>query len=864
MFLLVAVPLVAFKVPIHLEITKTVLTAISKTVGSNTYQFTDKAIGEVMKANQNTDECVSCQFHSEYHFDGENFAGGSQRLVDLKNQILHDLSGSSPNGAKAREHLGQALHTLQDFYAHSSRVENNLTGFDSDLGVRVFSGLVATAQTCPSNPAVLGGAGLTSITSGYFPLPSPCNGSIPTGKCRHGNDESNGVLDTCDGINKDSPSRPNFTAAHSLAITATNRYVTELILNDPAITNNAKAVKALMGVSTTLGMVVDTTGSMGDVISSVKSNISSIVSSVVGTPDEPDQYLLEPFNDPFFGPSTSTSDSGSFLGQVNSLFASGGGDCPELAMHGLLDAVNAADEQSTLFLFTDASAKDSGLFPNVDAAAVKKKITVNFALFGSCSPIDPAYLATASATGGQVFFLNRFSETGAIFPLVTSQVGGPQVNIIHGAGTLSTSRDVQFPVDSMITSLTVSTSLDSVVSITLKRPDGTLVAPGDPGISVTTVSRGAIYLITAPQSGNWQLHIEGSGAYSVDARGKTTRDLIRQIPNLSSFDFVTLTGRIAHEGYFPIPGQPVVGDTQTVVARLNGAANNVNFSLVTEAGDPLQPLTLNQGDPNAIPDDFVGTLALPSQPFRVMATGKDAGGIAFQRIIPVLFRPETVRVTPATFLSDGLGQGQAVPLTFQVQNLGAADTFTISGSDGQFFVTSVTPSSLTLPAGGTGNVTVNLFVPLGATAGTNDSITLVATSTTNLNISNSSVQTFEVSGGDITPPAITAAANPASLWPPNHTMVSVVVSGTITDTQSGVNASSGLFNVTDEYGLVQPSGTFVINADGSYSFTVPLEASRQGTDADGRMYTIAVQARDNAGNLASGSTTVVVPHDQGQ
>jgi len=104
-------------------------------------------------------------------------------------------------------------------------------------------------------------------------------------------------------------------------------------------------------VSTTLGMVVDTTGSMGDVIGSVQSNIGSIVNSVVGTPDEPDEYLLEPFNDPFFGPSTSTSDAPTFLGQVNGLFASGGGDCPELAMHGLLEAVNAADEQSTLFLF---------------------------------------------------------------------------------------------------------------------------------------------------------------------------------------------------------------------------------------------------------------------------------------------------------------------------------------------------------------------------------------------------------------------------------------------------------------------------------------------------------------------------------
>jgi hypothetical protein len=35
-----------------------------------------------------------------------------------------------------------------------------------------------------------------------------------------------------------------------------------------------------------------------------------------------------------------------------------------------------------------------------------------------------------------------------------------------------------------------------------------------------------------------------------------------------------------------------------------------------------------------------------------------------------------------------------------------------------------------------------------------------------------------------------------------------------------------------------------------------------GSDLDGRRYTIAVGAKDNAGNAASKSIAVVVPHDQ--
>jgi hypothetical protein len=118
-------------------------------------------------------------------------------------------------------------------------------------------------------------------------------------------------------------------------------------------------------------------------------------------------------------------------------------------------------------------------------------------------------------------------------------------------------------------------------------------------------------------------------------------------------------------------------------------------------------------------------------------------------------------------------------------------------------------------------------------------------------------------GLDNTPPAITVTANPASLWPPNSKMVSVTISGAITDTLSGVNPSTATFAVLDEYGTVQPSGPVSVGQNGAYSFTISLQAMRNGQDLDGRLYTITVSAKDNAGNLGSASTAVVVPHDQG-
>jgi hypothetical protein len=116
---------------------------------------------------------------------------------------------------------------------------------------------------------------------------------------------------------------------------------------------------------------------------------------------------------------------------------------------------------------------------------------------------------------------------------------------------------------------------------------------------------------------------------------------------------------------------------------------------------------------------------------------------------------------------------------------------------------------------------------------------------------------------DLTPPAVSVSASPSSIWPPNGKMVPVQVSGTITDNLSGVNPSTAAFAVVDEYGSVHPSGTVTLGPGGSYSFTVSLQASRNGNDRDGRQYMISVSAEDFAGNRGSAATTVSVPHAPG-
>lgn len=106
---------------------------------------------------------------------------------------------------------------------------------------------------------------------------------------------------------------------------------------------------------------------------------------------------------------------------------------------------------------------------------------------------------------------------------------------------------------------------------------------------------------------------------------------------------------------------------------------------------------------------------------------------------------------------------------------------------------------------------------------------------------------------DTIAPVVTASANPSTA-PKGPRPVTVTISGSVTDGLSGV--SSAGFNVIDEYGATQPSGPVTVQANGSYSFTLTLPATKNGSDKDGHLYTIVVTASDQAGNSASASTAL--------
>jgi hypothetical protein len=128
--------------------------------------------------------------------------------------------------------------------------------------------------------------------------------------------------------------------------------------------------------------------------------------------------------------------------------------------------------------------------------------------------------------------------------------------------------------------------------------------------------------------------------------------------------------------------------------------------------------------------------------------------------------------------------------------------------------------------------------------------------------SNPAACTSTVKVVDTTPPTIASVtATPDSLWAPDHKMVPVAVSVSVSDV-CDASASCHVTSVTSNEPINGPgdgntSPDWVITGP----LTLELRAERAG-NGSGRIYTITVECTDGAGNSSTKTVTVSVAHDQ--
>ncbi|KAK8405077.1 hypothetical protein O3P69_001568 [Scylla paramamosain] len=425
-----------------------------------------KAVNSIAMSNINTDSSYKLRYDPELHSDAERLNNTHQELSERFPQILSSIL-IQESYAGARSLLGTSLHSIQDFYSHSTWIEQGNKAILSGLGLPGYDlGTVAGPSedvctpcpspqgTCTGNVKV--GAGLTSGYYTYYTemgkddlIPKPTTG----GKCSHGGSQDESSLKPAvGGINKDtpyscfSPHHYLHDQAAELAVLATKHYLNQ-VLNAVGFDKYRRLFDLYLGSA--LSISVDTTGSMGDDISAVISQVEEIVAN-----SSPEKYILSQFNDPDCGPVFETTDGEEFLMAVRSLTAFGGGDYPELFWCGLQLALSVTPDYGDVFCFTDAVGKGRGedARDHQPSAEAKYQGDDNPKRHHrrqeeECEEAECEQRLT-DATGGLLISASKF-DVSDIVGIMGSGVETSTVMVMHQEGSGMTS--ATFPVDDTLT-----------------------------------------------------------------------------------------------------------------------------------------------------------------------------------------------------------------------------------------------------------------------------------------------------------------------------------------------------------------------------------------------------------------------------
>jgi hypothetical protein len=113
------------------------------------------------------------------------------------------------------------------------------------------------------------------------------------------------------------------------------------------------------------------------------------------------------------------------------------------------------------------------------------------------------------------------------------------------------------------------------------------------------------------------------------------------------------------------------------------------------------------------------------------------------------------------------------------------------------------------------------------------------------------------------PVCTNASADPGSLWPPNHVLVPIEISG-VTDAENDPVTITATGVTQDEKVRTPGAGSGNTSPDAALS-PLAVRAERNGnpkTPGNGRVYHISFTADDGQGGSCNGAVNVCVPHDR--
>jgi len=150
--------------------------AVGTDVNGKEYRFSAAQIGRAQDGVVGVDHSWRFLF-SSYHCDNDDTEQCSNRIVQERADLLQDLRFAASNAASTayfatpvscnsvQYSLGQLLHTLQDFYAHSNWVDAHGAVQNSLIGTASPPVACRTCHQCPNVPWKLEGSDAGQLTT---------------------------------------------------------------------------------------------------------------------------------------------------------------------------------------------------------------------------------------------------------------------------------------------------------------------------------------------------------------------------------------------------------------------------------------------------------------------------------------------------------------------------------------------------------------------------------------------------------------------------------------------------------------------------------------------------------------------------
>lgn len=863
----------AFKQEFHEQVTERELTNRG---------FDQDSADEVGDSNYYTD--IAEMLVPEAHADNNLLGGASQRLTQLRRQIGDALAVC--NRRAALDRLGEALHTTQDIFSHSNSVDN---GFPIQNLLALQDG---TAECSNSNLRFAP----DGLVTGWFSFGFGNNADIycagkPAGACCH------------HFLNKDSPGVVNgarHVAALAAATAGTNAYVdsVELDIRQQFPATSVRMLSQLERAQRMVYFVIDTTGSMGTDIAGVKATVNAFLNGLASS-DEAPTLGLATFKDSVNNLGT-MCDVEALRNAVNSLFPSGGGDCPEASNAALLSAlqqfpVGITDMQlkgGRIMLATDASAKDAFLGSQVEFVARQRGVSIDAILTGDCvaegstTPVtaetsdngDPTPMATAfeapaissdpinspsartqlraltERTGGVLFNVSRF-EVDDVAPVLLDLSHPDVAVLLRRKLTVSGIASLDMPVDDSVkgpvTFMVTASSAGSLPTLKVRRPDGSIVQPTDVGVTRRQLSSVSSYTINAPAVGMWRVELAGTGAAVLRVFAAT--DL-----RLNSVRLLQAAGQRARpqETLVPLEGEPVAGGVATADLRFSTTADVDTIKLLTESGELLETLAAVD---RLSERKYRAKLSIPRQVFVIETNGTTAEGNQFVRQVTLPVSPQPLELSLLPEIAVG-APGQSIEMALKVRNLGSATMRYRFRVDAEPQWQIGAPLELSVEGGETVTAVVSVLVPAHATEGDNALIRIFAESLDATAVRNNVSANVLVGPVNQPPECGMVRAELTRLWPPSGEMVPITLLGVTDPDGDAVNLR--ITQITQDEPVVGPgSGQGAPDGGGVGNEVARVRSERNG-NGDGRVYEVDFIADDGNGGACTGSVRTSVPHDR--